>query len=43
LFEISCMLWFFRLTVKCESMFATKLNKGVYTSVYSHGSLYFST
>jgi len=43
LFEISCMLWFFRLTGKCESMFTTKLNKGVYPSVYSHGSLYFST
>jgi len=43
LFEISCMLWFFRLTVKCESMFTTKLNKGVYPSVYSLGSLYFST
>jgi len=43
LFEISCMLWFFRLTVKCESMLTTKLNKGVYPSVYSHGSLFFST
>lgn len=43
LFEISCMLWFFRLTVKCESMFTTKLNRGVYPSVYSLGSSYFST
>lgn len=34
LFEISRMLWFFRLTVQCESMFTTKLNKGV--SIYSH-------
>ena len=43
LFETPCMLWFFRLTVTYESMFTTKWNKGVYPSVYSHGSLYFST
>lgn len=43
LFEISRMLRFFRLTVKCDSMFTTELNKGVYPSIYSHGILYFST
>lgn len=43
LFEMSCMLWFFRLTVRCESLFTTKWNKGVYPFVYSHDNSYFPT